>query len=134
MADRYKMMKSEHDGCARKLEVLENRNSELSQVNKDQALQIKELGDELAKKDSALVYVKRINAERAQEKRNNLVASTSKNEMNRFDYMQAPSHLWPIELFQIHEYKQSIYEPFNLDIQAGWAKGLFEERFKEDLL
>ncbi|GKF98386.1 hypothetical protein Tco_0297169, partial [Tanacetum coccineum] len=41
MADRYKMMKSEHVSCAGKLEVLENQNSELSRVNKDQALRIK---------------------------------------------------------------------------------------------
>ncbi|GJY91016.1 hypothetical protein Tco_0506212 [Tanacetum coccineum] len=133
MADRYKMMKSEHDGCARKLEVLENRNSELSQVNKDQALQIKELEDELAKKDSALVYVKRINAERAQEKEK-LVAQLSKTEMEKFDYIRKLLPTMVNRLFQSHEYKQSISEPFNLDIQAGWAKGLAEERFKEDLL
>nr|GEV79203.1 hypothetical protein [Tanacetum cinerariifolium] len=59
LADRYKAMKSEHEGCARKLEVLENQNSEVSHVNKDQALRIKELEDELAKKYFALVYVKR---------------------------------------------------------------------------
>ncbi|GKE38673.1 hypothetical protein Tco_1462078 [Tanacetum coccineum] len=133
MADRYKMMKSEHDGCAGKLEVLENRNSGLSQVNKDQALRIKELEDELAKKDYALVYVERINAERAQEKEK-LVAQLSKTEMEKFDYICKLIPTMVNRLFQSHEHKQSISEPFNLDIQAGWAKGLAEERFKEDLL
>ncbi|GKE19318.1 hypothetical protein Tco_1426895 [Tanacetum coccineum] len=42
LSDRYKTVKSEHEGCAGKLEVLESRNSKLYQVNKDQALQIKE--------------------------------------------------------------------------------------------
>ncbi|GJW47784.1 hypothetical protein Tco_0079430 [Tanacetum coccineum] len=68
LSDRYKAFRSECEGCARKLEGLENRNRELSQVNKDQALRIKELEDTLAKKDSALVYAERINVERAQEK------------------------------------------------------------------
>nr|GEV56681.1 hypothetical protein [Tanacetum cinerariifolium] len=68
MADWYKMVKSEHDGCTKKLEVLENQNSELSQVNKDRALRIRELKDDLARKDFALVYAKKINDERAQEK------------------------------------------------------------------
>ncbi|GJZ24385.1 hypothetical protein Tco_0561844 [Tanacetum coccineum] len=105
LADRYKVVKSEHEGCAKKLEVLENWNSELSQVNKDQALWIKELDDELAKKDSALVYAEKINSDRAQEKKK-----------------------------LSHEYKQNLSEPFNLAIQAGWAKGLVEEHSEEDLL
>ncbi|GJY33492.1 hypothetical protein Tco_0417961 [Tanacetum coccineum] len=37
-------------------------------------------------------------------------------------------------LFQSHEYKQSLSEPFNLAIQAGWDKGLAEERSEEALL
>ncbi|GJR22199.1 hypothetical protein Tco_0970726 [Tanacetum coccineum] len=37
-------------------------------------------------------------------------------------------------LFRSHEYKQILSEPFNLAIQAGWAKGLIEERSEEDLL
>ncbi|GJU38447.1 hypothetical protein Tco_1191404 [Tanacetum coccineum] len=65
LADRYKVVKSEHEGCSRKLEVLENQNSKLSQVNKDQTLRIKELEYELAKKDFTLVYAERINAERS---------------------------------------------------------------------
>ncbi|GKE96332.1 hypothetical protein Tco_1581187, partial [Tanacetum coccineum] len=84
LSDRYKTVKSEHEGCARKLEVLESRNSELYQVNKDQALQIKELEDELAKKDFAFVYAERLNSERTQEKEK-LVAQLSKTEMEKFD-------------------------------------------------
>nr|GEV06771.1 hypothetical protein [Tanacetum cinerariifolium] len=61
LSDRYKAVKSEHEGCARQFKVLESRNSGLSQVNKDQALRIKELEDELARKDYAIVYVERLN-------------------------------------------------------------------------
>nr|GEZ67186.1 hypothetical protein [Tanacetum cinerariifolium] len=56
LSDRYTAVKSDHEGCARQREVLEGLNSELSQVNKDQTLRIKELDDELARKDSALVF------------------------------------------------------------------------------
>nr|GEV05673.1 glucomannan 4-beta-mannosyltransferase 9-like [Tanacetum cinerariifolium] len=91
---RYKAMKGKHEGCAGKLKVLKNRNSEPSQVNKDQALWIKELEGELAKKDFAFVYAERISAERAQEK----------------------------EMLVTQ-----------LTIQAGWGKGLTEERSEEDL-
>nr|GEX76663.1 transposase (putative), gypsy type [Tanacetum cinerariifolium] len=50
-------------GASAQTDILES--SELSQVNKDQALWIKELEDELARKDSALVYAERLNAKRA---------------------------------------------------------------------
>nr|GEU43591.1 nucleotide-diphospho-sugar transferase [Tanacetum cinerariifolium] len=60
LADRYKAMKGEHEGCVGKLKVLKNQSSELSQVNKDQALRIKELEGELAKKDFSFVYAERI--------------------------------------------------------------------------
>ncbi|GJS75568.1 hypothetical protein Tco_0725449 [Tanacetum coccineum] len=84
LSDWYKAVNSEHEGCARKREVLESRNRKLSQVNKDQALRIKELEDELDRKDSALVYVERLSAERAQEKEK-LVTQLSKMEMEKFD-------------------------------------------------
>ncbi|GKB94503.1 hypothetical protein Tco_0980640 [Tanacetum coccineum] len=73
---RYRRFKGKHDGYTEKLRVLEDQNSELSWVNKDQALRIKELDDVLAKKDLALVYAERINVKRAQEKEK-LVAQLS---------------------------------------------------------
>ncbi|GJV61719.1 hypothetical protein Tco_1467819 [Tanacetum coccineum] len=81
---RYRRVKDKHDGYTEKLRVLEDQNSELSWVNKDQALKIKELDDVLAKNDSALVYAERINVERAQEKEK-LVAQLSQTEMDKFD-------------------------------------------------
>ncbi|GKE51857.1 hypothetical protein Tco_1487013, partial [Tanacetum coccineum] len=68
LSDRFKTFRSKHEGCAGRLEASESRNRELTQANKDQALQIKELEDTLAKKDSAFVYAERLNVERAQEK------------------------------------------------------------------
>nr|GEU46578.1 hypothetical protein [Tanacetum cinerariifolium] len=61
-------VKEEHDGCANRLQVLDKDKNELSYVNRDQALWLKELEAELAKKDFALVYAERILAERAEEK------------------------------------------------------------------
>nr|GEX31507.1 hypothetical protein [Tanacetum cinerariifolium] len=100
LSDRHKALKNKHEGCAGKLKGLENRNRELSQGNRDQVLQIKELEAALAQNDFALFYAERINAKQAQEK----------------------------------ERLRSLSEPFNLAIQAGWGKGLAEERSKEDLL
>ncbi|GJY27934.1 hypothetical protein Tco_0403701 [Tanacetum coccineum] len=133
LSDRYKSVKSEHENCTKKLEVLENCNSELSQVNKDLALRIKELEDELAKKDSALVYAERLIAERAQEKEK-LVTQLSKTEMEKFDCIRKLLPTVVDRLFQSHEYKESLSGPFNLAIHAGWAKGLAEEHFEEGLL
>ncbi|GJV76787.1 hypothetical protein Tco_1508371 [Tanacetum coccineum] len=109
MAERFKKVKNDHASCTKKIQLLEDQNIELSQANKDQALRIRELEDTLVKKDSALVYAKRINAERAQEKEK-LVAQLTKTEMENFDCIRK---LLPT---------------------AGWAKRLAEERFEEDLL
>nr|GEU83111.1 hypothetical protein [Tanacetum cinerariifolium] len=106
MADRYKM------------------------VIKDQALRIKELEDELARNNFALVYAERINAERAQEKEK-LVAQLIKTKMEKFNCICKLLPTVVSRLFQSHEYKQSLSKPFNLAIQAGWAKGLTEERSEE---
>ncbi|GKC10549.1 hypothetical protein Tco_1007331, partial [Tanacetum coccineum] len=51
-----------------RLRASEDRNRELSQVNKDQTLRIKELLTTLAMKDYARVYAKRLNVEHAREK------------------------------------------------------------------
>ncbi|GKC93115.1 hypothetical protein Tco_1158557 [Tanacetum coccineum] len=97
------------------------------------ALWIKELDDELAKKDSALVYAEKINSDKAQEKKK-LVPQLSKTEMEKFDCIRKILPTVVDRLFQSHEYKHNLSEPFNLAIQAGWAKGLVEERSEEDLL
>nr|GEV03957.1 hypothetical protein [Tanacetum cinerariifolium] len=133
LSDRYKAFKNDHEGCAGKLKGLENHNRELSQANKDQALRIKELEDTLAKKDSALVYAERINFERAQEKEK-LVSQLGRVEMENFDCIRKLLPTVVGRLLQSHEYKQSLFEPFNLAIQAGWGKGLAEERSNKDLL
>ncbi|GJY55918.1 hypothetical protein Tco_0455033 [Tanacetum coccineum] len=84
MVERYRKVRDEHSGCAEKLRVVEDQNSELSRVNKDQALRIKELEDELARKDSALVYAESIFVERAQESKK-LVTELGCTKMENFD-------------------------------------------------
>nr|GEX11925.1 hypothetical protein [Tanacetum cinerariifolium] len=127
LSNRYKAFKSNHEGCAGKIEGLENHNRELSQVNKDQALRIKDLEDELARKDSALVYTERLNVERAQEKEK-LVTQLSKTKMEKFDCIHKLLLTVVERLLQSHEYKHSLSEPFNLAIQVEQGKGLSEER------
>nr|GEW60310.1 hypothetical protein [Tanacetum cinerariifolium] len=91
------------------------------------------LEGELARKDSALVYAERINAERAQEEEKR-VAQLSKMEMENFDCIRKILPTVVDCLFQSHEYKKSLSEPLNLAIQAGWAKGLAEEHSEENHL
>nr|GEW60513.1 hypothetical protein [Tanacetum cinerariifolium] len=133
MSDRHKALKNENEGCAGKLEGLENRNRELSQSNRDQVLRIKELEAALAQKDSALVYAERINAEQAQDKER-LVYQVGRAEMENFDCIRKLLPTVVERLLQSHEYKRSLSEPFNLAIQAGWGKCLAKERSEEDLL
>ncbi|GKD37032.1 hypothetical protein Tco_1257239 [Tanacetum coccineum] len=71
--------------------------------------------------------------EKLQEKEK-LVAQLSQTEMEKFDCIRKLLPTVVSRLFQSYEYKQSLSEPFNLAIQVGWAKGLTEERSKEDLL
>ncbi|GJS76733.1 hypothetical protein Tco_0726614 [Tanacetum coccineum] len=92
-----------------------------------------ELEDLLAKKDSALVYAERINAERALEKEK-LVIQLGKTKMEKFNSIRKLLPTMVEHLLQSHEYKKSLSEPFNSAIQAGWDKGLTEERSEEDLL
>nr|GEW54510.1 transposase (putative), gypsy type [Tanacetum cinerariifolium] len=117
LSERHKAVKNEHEGCAWKLEVLRSQNDELSQANRDQALQIRKLEDELARKDSALVYAERLNAKRAKEKEK-LVTQLSKTEMEKLDCIRKLLPTVMEHLLQSHEYKQSLSEPLNLAIQV----------------
>ncbi|GJZ47113.1 hypothetical protein Tco_0600945 [Tanacetum coccineum] len=93
----------------------------------------KELEDELPKKDSTLVYAERNSAERAQEKEK-LVRELGRTEMEKFDCIRKLLPTVVDRLFQSHEYKKSFSEPFNLAIQAGWAKGPAEGRSEGDIM
>nr|GEU59959.1 hypothetical protein [Tanacetum cinerariifolium] len=68
MTKRYMKVREEHDSYASKLQVLEREKDDLSCIKNDQAIRIKELEAELAKKDFALVYAERISAEGAAKK------------------------------------------------------------------
>ncbi|GJX15959.1 hypothetical protein Tco_0216791 [Tanacetum coccineum] len=62
---RIRKFKNDHVDCLNRIRLMEDQNNELSQVNNEQSLRIKELKGLLAKKDFALVYAERINSERA---------------------------------------------------------------------
>ncbi|GJZ80233.1 hypothetical protein Tco_0645227 [Tanacetum coccineum] len=104
-----------------RIRLLEDQNNELSQMNNEQSLRIKELEDILAKKDYALVYAERINVERAQEKEK-LVTQLGKTEMEKFYYIRKLLPTVVERLLQSYEYKKSLSKPFNIAIQAGWGK------------
>ncbi|GJS69604.1 hypothetical protein Tco_0702445 [Tanacetum coccineum] len=112
MANHYKGLKEEHAGCSEKF---------------------KELDAELAKKDYALVYAERVSAEAAIE-RQKLVTQLSQAKVVKFYCICKFLPTVVRRLFQIYEYKQSLSEPFNMAIQAGWGKGLAKGRMEEHIL
>ncbi|GKA35826.1 hypothetical protein Tco_0722317 [Tanacetum coccineum] len=109
LAPLYQQVRGEHAGCAEKLINAKRERDKLRDVNADQASHIKELEAKLARKDSALVFSDRVSNERAVENER-LVSKLG------------------------HEYKESLSIPFNLAIQAGWAKGLAVKWSEEDLM
>nr|GEZ07177.1 hypothetical protein [Tanacetum cinerariifolium] len=102
----------------------QSQKSELSQVNKDQALKIKELEDTLARKYSALVYAERINAERAQEKKR-LVTQLGKSEKEKIDCIRK---LLPIELLSLMSRMENFDAYADKKMRVEYDK-LFEKRY-----
>ncbi|GJS99311.1 hypothetical protein Tco_0820481 [Tanacetum coccineum] len=123
--NRYRAVKEEHAGCGQKVQILENEKNYLSTANHDQAAQIQSLEAELAKKDFALTYAERMLAEGAKD-REKLTAQLGQPEIDKFDYIRKLLPTVASRLLKSHEYKESLSEPFNMAIQAGWGKGLSE--------
>ncbi|GJR71069.1 hypothetical protein Tco_0083434 [Tanacetum coccineum] len=90
-------------------------------------------GPKLARKDSALVFSDRISNERAAENER-LVSQLGFLEKEKIDSIGKLLPTVVRRLLNSHEYKESLYVPFNLAIQAGWAKGLAMKRSEEDLM
>ncbi|GKE46750.1 hypothetical protein Tco_1478008 [Tanacetum coccineum] len=111
----------------------ERERDELRAVNADQVSQIKELEAELARKDSALVFSDRVSNERAVENER-LVSQLGYLEKEKIDSIGKLLPTVVRRLLNSHEYKESLSIPFNLAIQAGWAKGLAVKRSEEDLM
>ncbi|GKB07456.1 hypothetical protein Tco_0835740 [Tanacetum coccineum] len=133
LSSRHQQLWEEHSGCAGKLADVEKERDELRAVNADQASRIKELEAELVKKDSALVFSDRISNEKAIENEK-LVSQIGFLEKKKIDSIGKLLPTVVRRLFESHEYKESLSVPFNLAIQAGWAKGLALKRSEEDLM
>ncbi|GJW49527.1 hypothetical protein Tco_0090878 [Tanacetum coccineum] len=129
----YKTVKEEHAGCVQRIQILENEKNYLSAANHDQAARIHALEAELAKKDSALTYVERM-VDEGNKEREKLTTQLSPAEIERFDCIRKLLPTIVSRLLQSHEYKQSLSEPFNMAIQAGWGKGLSEVRTEEQIM
>ncbi|GJV52480.1 hypothetical protein Tco_1448221 [Tanacetum coccineum] len=133
LSNRYQQVRGEHAGCAEKLTTAERERDELRAVNADQVSQIKELEAELARKDSALVFSDRVSNERAVENEK-LVSRLEYFEKEKIDSIGKLLPTVVKRLLNSHEYKESLSIPFNLAIQAGWAKGLAVKRSERDLM
>nr|GEX07415.1 hypothetical protein [Tanacetum cinerariifolium] len=95
-SDRYKAFKSNHEDRTGKLEGSENHNIELSKVNKDQALWIKELEDELDRKDSDLVYAERLNSRGFKREKNLLLNSAKQRWKSLIAYVNSFLLWWNV--------------------------------------
>ncbi|GKC00269.1 hypothetical protein Tco_0986405 [Tanacetum coccineum] len=84
-------------------------------------------------RDSALVFSDRISNERAAENER-LVSQLGFLKKEKIDSIGKLLPTVVRRLLSSHEYKESLSVPFNLAIQAGWAKGLAMKRSKEDLM
>ncbi|GJV09568.1 hypothetical protein Tco_1347224 [Tanacetum coccineum] len=133
LSNRYQQVRGEHAGCAEKLISAERERDELRAVNADQASHIKELEAELARKDSALVFSDRVSNERAAENER-LVSKLGYFEKEKIDSIGKLLPTVVRRLLNSHEYKESLSIPFNLAIQAGWAKGLTVKRSEKDIM
>ncbi|GKA08046.1 hypothetical protein Tco_0687377, partial [Tanacetum coccineum] len=133
LSNRYQQVRGEHAGCVKKLINAERERYELRAVNADQASHIKELEAELARKDSSLVFSDRISNERAVENER-LVSKLGYLEKEKTDSIGKLLPTVVRRLLNNHEYKESLSIPFNLAIQAGWAKGLAMKRSEGDLM
>ncbi|GJT89555.1 hypothetical protein Tco_1078400 [Tanacetum coccineum] len=133
LSNRYQQVRGEHAGCAEKLINAERERDELRAVNADQASHIKELEAGLARKDSALVFSDRISNERAVENER-LMSKLGYLEKEKTDSIGKLLPTIVRRLLNSHEYKESLSIPFNLTIQAGWAKGLDVKRSEGDLM
>ncbi|GJR64817.1 hypothetical protein Tco_0010882 [Tanacetum coccineum] len=133
LSNRHQQVRGEHAGCAEKLISAERERDELRAVNADQASHIKELEAELARKDYALVFSDRVSNERAAENER-LVSKLGYFEKEKIDSIGKLLPTVIRRLLNSHEYKESLSIPFNLAIQAGWAKGLAVKWSEEDLM
>ncbi|GJW88841.1 hypothetical protein Tco_0164181 [Tanacetum coccineum] len=133
LSNRYQQVRGDHAGCAEKLITAERERDELRAIIADQVSQIKELEAELARKDSALVFSDRVSNERAVENEK-LVSRLGYFEKEKIDSIGKLLPTVVKRLLNSHEYKESLSIPFNLAIQAGWAKGLAVKRSEKDLM
>ncbi|GKE18928.1 hypothetical protein Tco_1426505 [Tanacetum coccineum] len=133
LSSRYQQVQGDHAGCAEKLADAERERDELRAINADQVSHIKELEAGLARKDSALVFSDRISNKRAAEKER-LVSQLRFPEKEKIDSIGKLLPTVVGRLLNSHEYKESLSVPFNLAIQAGWAKGLAMKQSEEDLM
>nr|GFB57761.1 hypothetical protein [Tanacetum cinerariifolium] len=107
--NRYQALKEEHTGCGQKIKALVEEMNSLSVFNRDQALRIKELEAEVARR---ILLLRLPNGCQPRELKNARSCC----------------------LLKSHEYKKSLSEPFNMAIQAGWGKGLSEGRTDKEIM
>ncbi|GJX38064.1 hypothetical protein Tco_0251367 [Tanacetum coccineum] len=150
LSEKHRKLREEHAQCSEGLAAVRAERDSLTATNAEQALRIKELEqqlknanevhssavkdleNQLAQKDSALVYAERISGERLSENEE-LRAQLAFARKEKTDAIRKLLPTVVERLLQSHEYKQSLSVPFNYALQTGWGQGLAEERSEKEL-
>ncbi|GJR53764.1 hypothetical protein Tco_1404285 [Tanacetum coccineum] len=150
LSERRRKLREEHAQCSKDLAVVRAEKDSLMATNAEQALRIqeleqqlksadevhssavKDLEDQLAQKDSALVYAERISSDRLSENEE-LQTQLAFAKREKTDAIKKLLPTVVGRLLQSHEYKQSLSVLFNYALQTGWGQGLTEARSEEEL-
>ncbi|GKA86173.1 hypothetical protein Tco_0807884, partial [Tanacetum coccineum] len=150
LSERHRKLREEHAPCSENLAIAQAERDSLMATSAEQALRIKELEqqlkgadevhssavknleDQLAQKDSALVYAERVSSDRLSENEE-LRTQLAFAKREKTDAVKKLLPTVVGRLLQSHEYKQSLSVPFNYALQTGWGQGLAEARSEEEL-
>ncbi|GJY80480.1 hypothetical protein Tco_0493231, partial [Tanacetum coccineum] len=150
LSERHRKLREEHAQCSEHLAVVQAEKDGLMATNAEQDLRIKELEqqlksadeahssvvknleDQLAQKDSALVYAERVSSDRLSENEE-LRTQLAFAKREKTDAIKKLLPTVVGRLLQSHEYKQSLSVPFNYALQTGWGQGLAEARSEGEL-
>ncbi|GJY04455.1 hypothetical protein Tco_0370395 [Tanacetum coccineum] len=134
LSNRYQQVRGEHAGCAEKLVNAERERDELRAVNADQGLfKLRNWKLSLLGKIPLWSFPTGYPT-RGLLRMRGLCLSLGILKKKKIDSIGKLLPTIVRRLLNSHEYKESLSIPFNLAIQAGWAKGLAVKRSEGDLM
>ncbi|GJV44053.1 hypothetical protein Tco_1428589 [Tanacetum coccineum] len=124
LSERHRKLREEHAHCSEGLAVVQTERDSLMATNAEQALRIKELEQKLKSVDE-------VHSSAVKDLESQLAQKDSALEKTGAIRKLLPTVVE--RLLQSHEYKQSLFVPFNYALQTEWGQGLAEERSEKEL-